>query len=63
MPSMVAQADIQAVGEHDQPRRDRLVIGQRDLLPLRAGLDADRLGIDAISAGRDLVADGVDEAS
>ncbi len=58
---LVAQADIEAIGEHDEAGRDRLVIGERDPLPLRAGLDRNGLGADALDARRDLVADGANQ--
>ncbi|MGY4623769.1 hypothetical protein ACVWY3_001525 [Bradyrhizobium sp. USDA 4486] len=58
---LVAQADIETVGEHDQTGRDRLAIGERNPLPLRAGLDRSRLGADALDVPRDIAADGVDQ--
>ncbi|CUT15144.1 hypothetical protein BF49_6224 [Bradyrhizobium sp.] len=58
---LMAQADIEAVGEHDQPGGDHLVVGESDLLPLRTCLDQDGLGADALDAGRNFVADSVDE--
>src|SRR3954467_5156881 len=58
---LVAQADIEAVGENDQPGGDHLVVGESDPLPLRACLDRDGLGADALDAGRNFVANRVDE--
>ena len=49
----VAQADIEPVGEHDQPRRDLLAVGQRDLLPLGAVGDGDDLGVDGFDTRRE----------
>ena len=43
---IAAQPDIQPVGKHHQPRRDRLAVGQRELLPLGAGRDLHDLGVD-----------------
>ncbi|MGX1143336.1 hypothetical protein AB7M11_007572 [Bradyrhizobium ottawaense] len=58
---LVAQADIQAIGEHHQAGRDRLVIGEHDPLPLLARLDGDGLGADALDGSGDFVADRVDQ--
>ena len=52
-PEAAAQADIQSVGEHHQPRRNRLAVGQRQFLPLGAGRDRDDLGVDLFDRGRD----------
>lgn len=58
---LVAQADIQSVGKHDQAGRDGLVIGERDSLPLRAGLDRYRLGPDSLNGFGNLVADRINQ--
>ncbi len=55
------ESDIQAVGEHDKPRRDRPAVGQGHLLPLGAGGDADDLGADALGRRGDFGPDRVDE--
>ncbi|TDM98396.1 hypothetical protein CEE86_14550, partial [Lactobacillus crispatus] len=56
----VAQADIQAAGEHDKARGDFLAVGQHDRLPLRAGRDRGGLGLDDGDRGRDCGSHGVD---
>ena len=47
----MAKADVQAVGQHDQPRRDFLAIRQDDLLPLRAVGNRRSLGVDRLASG------------
>lgn len=37
------QSDIQAIGEHHEPRRDHVAVGERRRLPVSAGLDVDDL--------------------
>ena len=57
----VPQADVQAIGDYHQPRRDRLVIGKHDLLPIVRGRDRNGLGHDMLDVRRNLRADGVDQ--
>ena len=57
----MAQADVQPVRQHDQPRRNRLAVRQRELLPVGAGRDRRHLGVDEGRALRDRAADGVDQ--
>jgi hypothetical protein len=40
----VAERDAEAVRQHDEPCGNRLAVGQRQLLPVLAGFDADHLG-------------------
>lgn len=58
---IAAQSDAQAIGQHHQPRRDRFAIGQRELLPLRAGRDIGHLGVDEFGGGGDFGADRADQ--
>lgn len=58
---LVAQADIQSVGEHDETRRDFLAVGQHDRLALRAGRDRGGLGRDGRDPMRDCGTHGVDQ--
>ena len=58
---IAAQPDTQAVGQHHQPRRDRFAVGQRELLPLRAGRDIGDLGVDEFGGGGDFGADRADQ--
>jgi len=57
----LAQADVQPVGQHHKARGNRLVIGERDLLPVPGRRNRHRLGKDLFDVGRDFSADGVDQ--
>ena len=50
---LVAEAYAQAIGQHHQPRRDDLAIGQRELLPFRTGRDVGHLSVDELGGGHD----------
>ncbi len=56
-----AQADIQAVGEDHQPRRDFLAVRQHEFLPFRAAGDPGSLGVDRLEIFGDLRPHGVDQ--
>ena len=58
---IAAQPDTQAIGQHHQPRRDGFAVGQRELLPLRAGRDIGDLGVDEFGGGRDFGPDRADQ--
>ena len=57
----LTQADIQAVGEDHQPRRDLLAVRQHERLPLRTVGDRGSLCADGVDIRRNLPAHGVDE--
>ena len=57
----LTQSDVQAVGDHHQPRRNHLVVGKDDLLAVVAGRNRNGLAIDQIDVVGDFAADGVDQ--
>ena len=57
----VAKPEIEAVGQHDQPCRDFLVIGQHELLALRTVGNGDDLAMDRLDIVRDLRPHRVDQ--
>ena len=58
---IAAQPDTQAIGQHHQPRRDHFAVGQRELLPFRAGRDIGHLGVDEFGGGWDFGANRADQ--
>ncbi len=60
-PELMAQSDVQAVGEHDKARGHRLPIRQRNLLLVAAGRDIRRLRGDDVDARRHRGTHGVDQ--
>ena len=43
---IAAQPDVQPIGQHHQPRRDRFAVRERELLAIVAGRDIRDLGVD-----------------
>jgi hypothetical protein len=58
---ITAQPDTRAIGQHHQPRRDGFAVGQRELLPLRAGRDIGHLGEDEFGGRCDFCPDRADQ--
>lgn len=56
-----AQPDIQPIGKHDQPGRNRLAAAERHLLPLGAGRNVGDLVADELGGGGNLSPERVDE--
>jgi len=57
---LVAQPDVQPVGDHDKARGDLLAARERDALPLRACCDVHHLGVDHLDGGWNFATHGVD---
>jgi len=57
----LAEAHIEAVGQHDEARGDFLIVGEHDLLAVLAGRNRHGLGKDLLDVAGNFAADGRDE--